>query len=87
MKPANDNYLPAGLMPRGLNRTAAAAYVGIGATTFDMMVADGSMPAPKRARGRVLWDRYEIDTAFEALPSDAAAKEAGNNPWDQGVSA
>jgi hypothetical protein len=31
------------------------------------MVADGRMPKPKRINSRVLWDRHELDIAFEKL--------------------
>ncbi|WP_413709820.1 hypothetical protein [Rhizobium sp. Rhizsp82] len=82
---ANDNRLPPGMTPRGLARVAAAAYVGIGATTFDTMVATGEMPSPRKARGRVLWDRFELDEAFDALPRDEARlslPSTPDNPWD-----
>lgn len=55
---------------RGLSRTQAAAYIGIGATKFDQLVADGRMPGPKRIDGRVIWDIQALDLAFEALPDD-----------------
>lgn len=64
-------------VPRGLSRSLSAAYVGTGTTKFDEMVADGRMPKPKRIDGRVLWDRLELDAAFEALPAEAVG-----NPWD-----
>ena len=82
---ANDNHLPPGMTPRGLSRTAAAAYVGIGATTFDTMVATGEMPTPRKARGRVLWDRCELDEAFDGLPRDESRTPLPSppaNPWD-----
>lgn len=80
---ANDNRLPHGMTPRGLCRVAAAAYVGIGGTLFDQMVARGEMPSPRKAGGRVLWDGYELDDAFDALPRDAAPIGAvADNPWD-----
>ncbi|MBO9124820.1 MULTISPECIES: helix-turn-helix transcriptional regulator [unclassified Rhizobium] len=83
MRAANDNRLPNGIAPRGLCRLAAAAYVGIGGTLFDQMVARGEMPVARKAGGRVLWDRYELDEAFDALPRDGVnvAQPAGN-PWD-----
>jgi hypothetical protein len=37
--------------------------VGVGATKFDEMVADGRMPRPKRVDGRVIWDRLKIEAA------------------------
>lgn len=65
-----------GLAPRGLSREQAAAYVGVGVVTWDAMVADGRMPQPApirtdaaaATRGRLVWDRLEIDAAFAALP-------------------
>lgn len=58
---------------RGFNREEAAAYVGVGVTLFDKMVADGRMPKPKVAERRRIWDRGGLDRAFEALP-DASGK-------------
>ncbi len=76
------DILPLSLAPRGLSRVQAAAYVGVGVTLFDEMVADGRMPAPKRINGRYVWSRREIEEAFAALPS---ADDA--NPWDGEVAA
>lgn len=68
--------LPISLPPRGLSRVQAAEYIGVSASTFDKMVSDGGMPAPKRIRGRVIWDLKGVDRAFDALT------EGGGNPWD-----
>ena len=68
--------------PRGLNRTQAAAYVGVSPSLFDQMIADGRMPAPKIINSRRVWDRRELDVSFEALPT----KEEGD-PWDRVLSA
>lgn len=65
------------LWPRGLNRVNAAEYVGTGTTLFDEMVRDGRMPQPKQINGRVVWDRFALDAAFEALPD-----KGSRNPWD-----
>jgi excisionase family DNA binding protein len=64
--------------PRGLSRDEAARYVGVGATKFDEMVADGRMPRPKRVDGRVIWDRLKIEAAFSDLPEDTKV-----NPLDR----
>ena len=64
--------LPASLAPRGLSRGQSAAWAGIGTTKFDEMVADGRMPPPKEIDGRKIWDRYELEEAFSALPGGAA---------------
>ena len=60
--------LPAGVPPRGFSREQTAEYIGVSATKFDQMVADGRMPKPKRIDGRVVWDRLQLDSAFAALP-------------------
>jgi len=72
------------LAPRGLSRAVAARYVGVSPNTFDKMVRAGLMPGPKRVGARALWDRYQLDDAFEALPSDGPAgqDESDGNEWD-----
>jgi predicted DNA-binding transcriptional regulator AlpA len=65
------------LEPRGLSRPEAADYVGISASLFDQMVKDGRMPLPKRINGRVVWDRRQLDRAFDDLPGGS-----DENPWD-----
>jgi predicted DNA-binding transcriptional regulator AlpA len=66
------------IMPRGLSRTEAATYIGVSPSLFDQMVKDGRMPAPKSINARVVWDRYRLDEAFEALPD-----KEDRNPWDE----
>jgi excisionase family DNA binding protein len=63
----------------GLSHDEAAMYVGVGASKFDDMVGDGRMPAPRRIDGRKVWDVYEIDRAFDALPREDVAH---GNSWD-----
>lgn len=63
--------------PRGLSRKDSARYVGISPTLFDQLVKDGRMPNPKRINSRTLWDRKELDFAFEELPGAPIV-----NPWD-----
>lgn len=68
---------------RGLNREAAARYVGVGVTLFDAMVADGRMPPPKVINARRVWDRRRLDDCFEALPELPGAPGAEPaNPFD-----
>lgn len=71
--------LPPMLAPRGLNREAAAAYVGVSPTKFDDLVADRRMPRPKRVDGRRLWDRIMLDAAFDALPEESDSNSP--QPW------
>jgi predicted DNA-binding transcriptional regulator AlpA len=66
------------ITPRGLSRTEAASYIGVSPSLFDQMLKDGRMPAPKAINGRVVWDRYRLDEAFEALPD-----KGDRNPWDE----
>lgn len=70
--------LPRSLAPRGLSRVQSAAYVGVSPTLFDEMVTDGRMPQPKCINTRKIWDRAELDEAFEILPSTTDV-----NPWDE----
>ena len=73
---ARRSTLPLSLPPRGLSRVQAAEFIGVSPSTFDKMVADGEMPAPKRIRGRVIWDRKQVDCAFDAFD------DGEENPWD-----
>lgn len=69
--------LPLSLPPRGLSRVQAAEYIGVSPSTFDKMVADGEMPRAKRIRGRVIWDRKQLDCAFDAFD------DGGESEWDR----
>ena len=66
--------------PRGLSRIGAAGYLGVSPSLFDAMVKDGRMPQPKRINSRAVWDRRQLDEAFEALP-----QVDDLNPWDKSV--
>lgn len=72
------NILPRSLPPRGLSRVFSAAYIGVSPTKFDELVADGRMPKPKQVDGRNVFDRLELDIAFDALPMKEQL-----NPWDE----
>jgi predicted DNA-binding transcriptional regulator AlpA len=61
--------------PRGLRRKDVANYLSISMTAFDGWVKRGLMPAPKEIGGIVVWDRHEIDDAFDAL-SETPSEEA-----------
>ena len=73
--------LPPNLPPRGLDRPAAAAYIGVSPAKFDELVTDKRMPKARRIDGRIVWDIRELDSAFDALPH---TDEAGPvNEWDE----
>lgn len=77
-KSAGATTLPPQIGPRALSREQAAEYVGIGATKFDALVADGRMPPPKRIDGRAVWDIRQLDRAFDRLPGGAADERSGD---------
>ena len=66
---------------RGLRREAAAHYVGVSPSKLDQLVADGRMPKPFRIDGCVVWDRYELDAAFDAL-RDEDDNHPDTGSWD-----
>jgi hypothetical protein len=78
---AKGGALPVGVMPRGLCRTEAAGYIGVGASLFDQLIRDGRMPRPKVVGARRVWDVKQLDRCFDALPSDGD-EPGDNNPWD-----
>ena len=78
----------------GLNREQAAAFVGVGVTLFDQLVAAGKMPAPRTiSSGRYVYDVEELGAAFRAMPhkNEIAADNddrddnppTSANPWDR----
>jgi predicted DNA-binding transcriptional regulator AlpA len=64
---------------RGLSRTEAAMYVGISASKFDELVADGTMPKPVKLGCRKVWDIRDLDLAFDALPRE---DDSTPNSWE-----
>ncbi len=65
---------PIAWAPRGLSREEAARYIGIGTTKFDELVTKRKMPAPRRIDGRLVWDRFALDAAFQDLPTENASR-------------
>jgi hypothetical protein len=51
--------------PRGMRLDRAAAYVGLSPSKFLELVEQGIFAKPKRWDGCVVWDRLELDAAFE----------------------
>jgi hypothetical protein len=49
-------------------------------STFDKLVAEGTMPQPFRIGTRKLWDRLRLDLAFEHLQPDDG--DDAPNPWE-----
>ncbi|MDP4026817.1 helix-turn-helix domain-containing protein [Methylobacterium sp. NEAU 140] len=59
--------------PIGMNREAAARYVGVTVTVFDMLVMTGWFPKAKDLGGMAVWDRIELEAAFRSSTADDQA--------------
>lgn len=59
------------IRPGALRRTDAAEYCGVGTTTFDRMVSEGSLPRARRYPNcdRLVWLTRELDQALDDLPA------------------
>ena len=58
--------------PRLLRADRAAAYLGMGTSTFLRMVDLGVLPKPKRIRGVVAWDRFALDAYVDGIGDEEA---------------
>jgi predicted DNA-binding transcriptional regulator AlpA len=67
---AKPDHRDRGYAPRGLRHESAAAYIGVSITKFHELVADGRMPKPKHVDRCVIWDRYQLDAAFDDLGNE-----------------
>jgi predicted DNA-binding transcriptional regulator AlpA len=65
--------------PRALRLAHAAEYLDMGKTKFLELVDDGRLPRPIAIDGVRLWDRFDLDDAFEQLKS---ATDAPCNSFD-----
>ena len=75
--PALGNF---GIAPRLLTREQAAAYYGVGHTTFTAWVRRGIVPGPVPRTHR--WDRKAIDAAFDAQSGiDAKLEGKALDQW------
>jgi excisionase family DNA binding protein len=53
--------------PRAMRIEQAAAYLSMSRATFFRLVEEGKMPSPVKVKGMTMWDRYDLDDAFEEL--------------------
>jgi predicted DNA-binding transcriptional regulator AlpA len=65
----NYNYAP-----RALRADAAAAYLGMGKTKFLELVDGGRLPSAVAIDGIRVWDRLDLDEAFEELKSSMSER-------------
>lgn len=70
---ARYDALPPGLIPRGLTREAAAAFLGLSLASFDGARARGVYPGPTLAGGR--YDRVLLEQAANRLSGIADSRE------------
>lgn len=68
-----ENRRRLGITPRLLRRERAAAYLDMSPPSFDKLVKDGVLPAPKRLHSFKVWDRDELDALADALQHDGDA--------------
>jgi len=58
--------------PRLLRADRAAAYLGMGTSTFLRMVSERVLPKPKHIRGVVVWDRFALDAYVDSIDDEEA---------------
>jgi hypothetical protein len=51
-------------------------------TSFLTLVDEGVMPKPKRVKGMNIWDRLELDAAFESLAPEQRDEPKRRNTFD-----
>jgi predicted DNA-binding transcriptional regulator AlpA len=51
--------------PRALRAEHAAAYLAMSKASFLRLVEEETMPPGIKVRGMVVWDRHDLDDAFE----------------------
>lgn len=66
---------------RLLRREYAAAYLGLGANTFDKLVKAGEIPPPKHFVNAhvAVWDVVDLDACADALAYEDAAPDQSWN--------
>lgn len=69
------------IQPRGLRAPAAAAYLGLKTSKFFELVKADRLPRAKRIDACAVWDRFELDAAFDAFSK--SDDDAEKNPWDE----
>jgi predicted DNA-binding transcriptional regulator AlpA len=67
---------------RGMRADYAAAYLGMGKTKFLELVDKGAMPRPVVIDGIRVWDRLDIDAAFDAAKEAAEDSPTERNSFD-----
>lgn len=71
------------LTPRLLRREDAASYLSVSAGTFDRLVKEGKLPAPKLLDAIKRWDRFDLDARADDLSYGGAAPDGGPSELDR----
>ena len=61
---------PVAYPPRGMGHMEAARYIGLSPSKFMELVKEDKLPKPVRIDRRVMWDRQDLDAAFDTLRGD-----------------
>lgn len=69
------------VQPRLLRRERAAQYLDISPGSFDKLVREGAIPAPKILESFKVWDRTDLDALADTLPYHGA-ESAADSTWD-----
>jgi len=69
-----------GYPPRAMRVEEAAYYLSMSTRTFLRLVATRILPGPIKIRNMALWDRAELDDAFQNLKEKRRAEQ--RNPLD-----
>jgi predicted DNA-binding transcriptional regulator AlpA len=60
--------------PRAMRAEQAAAYLSISPRLFYEWVEDEKMPPPVKVKSVSLWDRLELDAAFDNLKEEPGSE-------------
>jgi predicted DNA-binding transcriptional regulator AlpA len=61
--------------PRGMRADRAAAYLGMSTSSFLRLVDAGLLPKGVPVGGMIIWDRLDLDAAFENLKNPEPQSE------------
>lgn len=60
--------------PRAMRLPQAAYYLSMSETSFLRLVDDKQMPRPVKIKGMTVWDRLDLDAAFDDIKLGSARK-------------
>lgn len=61
--------------PRTFRADRAAAYLSMATSTFLKLVQEGVLPKGIKVHRMTLWDRHELDAAFDRLKTEEADRK------------